>query len=134
MAVKPEALTHTTEHTTGLKMPLEGSISNSRPFRHGLAQKEDNRSRVSSPGSNSVEDIKILIRAYGWSQNSSKRHHVKFQVKPTMFDPPSTIKQQNQASRQRQPSRTSLIKQSSWVTSTCHQRATRQVSNHFDNI
>ena len=46
-----------------------------------------------APGGDSIEDIKSLIRANGWSQNTSKRLHVKFQVKPTPFDPPSTLEQ-----------------------------------------
>ncbi|KAJ8627515.1 hypothetical protein MRB53_020822 [Persea americana] len=32
-----------------------------------------------APGGNSVEDIKSSIRAYGWSQNTSKRLHVESQ-------------------------------------------------------
>ena len=132
--VKPETLTHKTKHTVGLKMPLGGSTLNFRQFRHGLAKKGNNRSKVSFPSGDSVKDIKSSIRAYGWSQNTSKRLHVKFQVKPTTFDPPSTFEQQNQASQRREPPRLSLIKQSTWVTSTCFQRAACQVLSHLDNI
>ena len=78
VAVKPEILTHRTEHTVGLKMPLGGSTSNFKSFRHRLTQKGNSRSDVSSPVSDSVEDTKSSIRAYGWSQNTSKRLHIKF--------------------------------------------------------
>ena len=91
-------------------------------------------SKVSSPGGDSIEDIKSSIRAYGWSQNTSKKLYVKFQVKPTTFDHTSTLKQQNQTSQRREPLRPSLIIQSTWVASKCFQRATRQASGHFNNI
>ena len=80
-------------------MPLGGSTSDFRPFRYRLAQKGNSRSIVNSLGGDSVEDIKSSIRAYGWSQNISKKLYVMFQVKLTMFDPLSTLEQQNQASR-----------------------------------
>ena len=76
MTVKPKTLTQEIEHTVGLKMPLEGSTSNFRPFRHRLAQKGNNHNKVSSPGGDSDKDIKSSIRAYGWSQNTSKRLYV----------------------------------------------------------
>ena len=66
-AMKPDTLTHKTEHTAGLKMPLTGFTSSFKPFRHRLAQKGNSCSKVNSPGSDSVEDIKSSIKAYGWT-------------------------------------------------------------------
>ena len=86
------------------------------------------------PAGDSVEDIKSSIRAYEWSQNTSKRLHAKFQVKPTPFDPPSTLERRNQASRRRKPPMPPLIKQNTWVASACFQRAARQISGHADNV
>ena len=47
--VKPETLIQKTKHTAGLKMPLEGSTSTSRPFRHRLTQKGNSRSCKTPP-------------------------------------------------------------------------------------
>ena len=87
-----------------------------------------------APDGDNVKYIKSSIRVYGWSQNTSKRLHVEFQVKPTPFDPPSTLERQNQASQQREPPMPPLIKQSTWVASACFQRAARQISGHSDNV
>ena len=65
VAVQLETLIHKIEHIIGFKMALEGSTSNSMPFWHRLAKKGNSRSKVSSPGGDSNEDIRSSIRAYG---------------------------------------------------------------------
>ena len=76
MAIKVDTLFHKTEHTIGLKMPLYGSTSNSRPFRHCLAKKCKSHilhatelalltttvSEISNLQSEPIDNLKVLPR------------------------------------------------------------------------
>ena len=66
--MKLKNLIHKTKHTSSLKMPLEGSTSNSKPSRHRLALKVKGHRKANSPGGDSIKDIKFSIRAYRWSR------------------------------------------------------------------
>ena len=87
------------EPMDGLKIPPKGSMSNFKSNRHRLTLHQLSNGEIKPPGGYSDEDIKSSIRAYGWSQNTSKRFHVEFHDKPTPFDPPSTLERRDQAFR-----------------------------------